>query len=93
MGVSPTFNFALLVDAELQSWSGQVYLYEERAMHRSAAGFHSSASISERKFAEKLTILNERGQGILTRVYNIKKVVREFGMISWSKNVLNRYGR
>lgn len=51
-------------------------------MHRSAAGFHSSASISERKFAEKLTILNERGQGILTRVYNIKKVVREFGMIS-----------
>ena len=44
-------------------------------MHRSAAGIHSSASISERKFAEKLTILNERGQGILTRVYNIKKVV------------------
>ena len=42
-------------------------------MHRSAAGFHSSASISERKFAEKLTILSERGQGILTRVYNIKK--------------------
>jgi hypothetical protein len=35
---------------------------------------HSSASISERKFAEKLTILLERGQGILTRVYNIKKV-------------------
>ena len=59
-----------------------MYLYEEGAMHRSAAGFHSSASISERKFAEKLTILNERGQGILTRVYNIKKVVREFGMIS-----------
>ena len=70
------------VEAELQSWSGPVYLYEEEAMHRSAAGFHSSASISERKFAEKLTILNERGQGILTRVYNIKKVVREFGMIS-----------
>ena len=68
--------------AELQSWSGPVYLYEEGAMHRSAAGFHSSASISERKFAEKLTILNERGQGILTRVYNIKKVVREFVMIS-----------
>jgi len=42
-------------------------------MHRSAAGIHSSASISERKFSEKLTILNERGQGILTRVYNIKK--------------------
>lgn len=39
-------------------------------MHR----MHSSASISERKFAEKLTILLERGQGILTRVYNIKKV-------------------
>ena len=70
------------VEAELQSWSGPVYLYEKGAMHRSAAGFHSSASISERKFAEKLTILNERGQGILTRVYNIKKVVREFVMIS-----------
>lgn len=35
---------------------------------------HTSASVGERKFAEKLTILVERGQGILTRVYNIKKV-------------------
>ena len=43
-------------------------------MHRSSSTLHSSASISERKFAEKLSILNERGQGILTRVYNIKKV-------------------
>lgn len=42
-------------------------------MHRSSVTM-SSASVSERKFAEKLTILNERGQGILTRVYNIKKV-------------------
>lgn len=39
-------------------------------MHR----VHTSASVSERKFAEKLTILVERGRGILTRVYNIKKV-------------------
>lgn len=39
-------------------------------MHR----VHTSASVGERKFAEKLTILVERGQGILTRVYNIKKV-------------------
>lgn len=41
-------------------------------MHRSNAV--TSASIYERKFAEKLTILNQRGQGILIRVYNIKKV-------------------
>ena len=44
-------------------------------MHRNSSTLHSSASISERKFAEKLTILNERGRGILTRVYNIKKVI------------------
>lgn len=75
MGVSPLFNLSTDAEAELHSWSGPVYRCEERTMHRSAAGFHSSASISERKFAEKLTILNERGQGILTRVYNIKKVV------------------
>lgn len=71
------------VEAQLYSWSGPVYRYEEGTMHRSAAGFHSSASISERKFAEKLTIMNERGQGILTRVYNIKKVVSRFGMTNW----------
>ena len=35
---------------------------------------HSSQSISERRFAEKLTILTERGHGLLVRVYNIKKV-------------------
>ncbi len=40
-------------------------------MHR----VHTSASVGERKFAEKLTILVDRGQGILTRVYNIKKVM------------------
>jgi NCK-associated protein 1 len=33
----------------------------------------TSASIYERKFAEKLTILNQRGKGIIIRVYNIKK--------------------
>ena len=32
----------------------------------------------QQKLAEKLTILNERGIGMLTRIYNIKKVtVRE----------------
>lgn len=41
-------------------------------MHRTGAV--TSASIYERKFAEKLTILNQRGHGILIRVYNIKKV-------------------
>ena len=28
----------------------------------------------EQKVAEKLTILNDRGIGMLTRIYNIKKV-------------------
>ena len=31
-------------------------------------------SVTEQKLAEKLTILNERGVGMLTRIYNIKKV-------------------
>lgn len=31
-------------------------------------------SITEQRLAEKLTILNERGLGMLTRIYNIKKV-------------------
>lgn len=29
---------------------------------------------SQQKLAEKLTILNDRGVGMLTRLYNIKKV-------------------
>lgn len=29
---------------------------------------------SQQKLAEKLTILNDRGIGMLTRLYNIKKV-------------------
>ena len=31
-------------------------------------------SVAEQKLAEKLTILNQRGLGMLTRIYNIKKV-------------------
>lgn len=31
-------------------------------------------SVSQQKIAEKLTILNDRGIGMLTRLYNIKKV-------------------
>ena len=30
---------------------------------------------SQQKLAERLTILNDRGQGMLTRIYNIKKVM------------------
>ncbi|XP_070597100.1 nck-associated protein 1-like isoform X1 [Erythrolamprus reginae] len=33
----------------------------------------SLSSVYEHKFAEKLTILNDRGKGVLIRVYNIKK--------------------
>lgn len=34
----------------------------------------SLPSVYQHKFAEKLTILNERGKGVLVRMYNIKKV-------------------
>ena len=40
-------------------------------------------SPSQQKIAEKLTILNDRGQGMLTRIYNIKKVHSHFGYISY----------
>ena len=42
---------------------------------------HSSQSISERRFAEKLTILTERGHGLLTRIYSIKKVRMRKGQV------------
>lgn len=38
-----------------------------------AAGM-SLPSVYQNKFAEKLTILNDRGRGVLVRIYNIKKV-------------------
>ena len=31
-------------------------------------------SATQQKLAEKLTILNDRGIGMLTRIYNVKKV-------------------
>lgn len=34
----------------------------------------SLPSVYQNKFAEKLTILNDRGRGVLVRIYNIKKV-------------------
>lgn len=34
-------------------------------------------SVYQHKFAEKLTILNERGKGVLVRMYNIKKTCSE----------------
>lgn len=37
-------------------------------------GKMSLSSVYEHKFAEKLTILNDRGKGVLIRIYNIKKV-------------------
>ena len=33
-----------------------------------------TGSAAEQKLAEKLVILNNRGLGMLTRIYNIKKV-------------------
>ena len=37
---------------------------------------------SQQKLAEKLTILNDRGRGMLTRIYNIKKVGPWF-LLTW----------
>jgi len=37
-----------------------------------ATGFRMD--VTQQKLAEKLTLLNDRGQGLLTRLYNIKKV-------------------
>ena len=31
----------------------------------------------EQKYSEKLTILNQRGKGLLIKIYNAKKVRRE----------------
>uniref|UniRef100_A0A8B9P3W0 NCK associated protein 1 like n=1 Tax=Apteryx owenii TaxID=8824 RepID=A0A8B9P3W0_APTOW len=36
-------------------------------------------SVYQHKFAEKLTILNERGRGVLVRIYNVKKVAAAGG--------------
>ena len=33
-----------------------------------------SVTVAKQKLAEKLIILNQRGKGLLTRIYNIKKV-------------------
>ena len=33
---------------------------------------------NQQKLAEKLTVLNDRGIGMLTRIYNIKKVSSNF---------------
>ena len=34
-----------------------------------------SVTVAKQKLAEKLIILNQRGKGMLTRIYNIKKVL------------------
>jgi len=39
----------------------------------------SLPSVYQNKFAEKLTILNDRGRGVLIRIYNIKKVGAGWG--------------
>ena len=49
---------------------GEVLTGRSDEMNRQASGL----SVTEQKFAEKLVILTERGNGILIRLYNIKKV-------------------
>lgn len=41
----------------------------------------SLTSAYQHKLAEKLTILNDRGQGVLIRMYNIKKVSWAPGLV------------
>uniref|UniRef100_A0A670Z313 NCK associated protein 1 like n=1 Tax=Pseudonaja textilis TaxID=8673 RepID=A0A670Z313_PSETE len=45
----------------------------------------SLSSVYEHKFAEKLTILNDRGKGVLIRIYNIKKVGADVTALSGKK--------
>ena len=42
---------------------------------------------SQQKLAEKLMILNDRGVGMLTRIYNIKKVTELFMSIPLTQNL------
>ena len=49
---------------------GEVLTGRSDEMNRQASGL----SVTEQKFAEKLVILTERGNGLLIRLYNIKKV-------------------
>lgn len=43
----------------------------------------SLPSVYQNKFAEKLTILNDRGRGVLVRIYNIKKVGAGWGRVGY----------
>ena len=44
-------------------------------MNNNDIGMARPLSSSQQKLAEKLTIINDRGIGMLTRIYNIKKVI------------------
>lgn len=47
----------------------------------------SLTSAYQHKLAEKLTILNDRGQGVLIRMYNIKKVsINTWTSMNYSSN-------
>jgi len=46
---------------------------------------------AQHKLAEKLTILNHRGLGMLTRIYNIKKVGTPWEVIKCESAKLNMY--
>lgn len=49
----------------------------------------SLTSAYQHKLAEKLTILNDRGQGVLIRMYNIKKV----SMSNWTSAIYSSNSR
>ena len=40
--------------------------------------------VSQQKLAEKLTILKDRGIGMLTRIYNIKKGIYKFTILQFT---------
>uniref|UniRef100_T1JZB3 Uncharacterized protein n=1 Tax=Tetranychus urticae TaxID=32264 RepID=T1JZB3_TETUR len=58
-------------------------------------------NVSQQKLAEKLTILNDRGIGMLTRLYNIKKqssdpklrppILSDKGLESAMKQIVRRF--
>lgn len=47
----------------------------------------SLTSAYQLKLAEKLTILNDRGQGVLIRMYNIKKVSKKTRLANHGRNL------
>lgn len=66
-----TINFAV---TEWLSWSLVRHYYYSVLDFKAAVMMARPMVPSQQKLAEKLTLINDRGVGMLTRIYNIKKV-------------------